>query len=213
MRAIDRRAQEEFGIPAANLMENAGRAVAAEALRLLRSKKIPKPWKVLALCGGGNNGGDGFVAARLLAARGARTMTLILKPKEALEGPARSNFQKLMDLNLAYAILPKFDKIKTEIGNARLVLDALLGTGLKKEVQEPFRSAIRALNRSRKTVIAVDVPSGLDADTGGVHGICVKAHRTVTMGALKTGLLVPAARKWTGRVIVADIGFPKNIFK
>lgn len=213
MRELDRRASEEFGIPQEKLMEAAGTVVAREALKILGSKGPAKKAKVLALCGGGNNGGDGFVAARVLHKRGVLVRVLLLKPRESLSGPALKNFLRLKEEKISCMILPKFVKIKQEIAGSDLVLDALLGTGLQSHVRGPILRAISELNRSRKTVLAVDIPSGLDADKGVPLPEAVRAAATVTFGALKKGMTRPSAKKFLGRVAVADIGFPKTLMK
>ena len=211
MRELDRRARDEFGIPVKALMENAGRAVAEESVRFLKKTGSAKPWKVLLFCGGGNNGGDGLVAARLLAQQGIETRTFIFKPADSLKDEVLSNFEELGRLSLPYEFLPKFAKISQEIRGSSLLIDALLGTGLKSKVRGDFAQAIGAVNGSGLPVLSVDVPSGMDADSGAVPGTCVKAALTVTMGALKKGFLNPRARRWTGNVRVADIGFPKEL--
>ena len=192
-------------------MENAGRAAAEESVRYLQKAGRPRPWKVVVFCGGGNNGGDGLAAARFLAQKGIETRAFIFKPAASLKDEVLSNFEELRRLSIPYEFLPKFAKIAQEIRDASLLIDALLGTGLKKNVEGDLAEVVAAINASGLPVVSVDIPSGLDADTGSVLGTCVKAGFTVTMGALKKGFLNPKARHWTGEIVVADIGFPKEL--
>lgn len=210
MRRIDARAVEEYGIAVETLMENAGRAVAETVLKFLSENKISGT--ILHLCGGGNNGGDGLVSARILHEKKVPVQVLLMKPSLSLKNATLSNFEKIKKASIACIELPSMNIVEKEIQNAALLVDALLGTGFKGAVNGPVKEAIEKMNASGKPAIAVDVPSGLDADTGEAEGICVKAKMTVTMGALKKGFLNPASQRRTGKVIVADIGFPEEIF-
>ena len=214
MRAIDRRAQEEFGIPQETLMENAGKAVAEESLKILGEIRPAgaRP-KALLFCGGGNNGGDGLVAARILHERKIDVKVFLFRPAASLTGAALDNLKKLKNLNIPYEELPETDKIKAETKDCDLLVDALLGTGIKNEVTGLYKEALEAMNASKKPLVAVDVPSGMDADTGIPLGICARARLTVTMGAAKIGFLKNSAEKWTGKIVIADIGFPKELFE
>lgn len=213
MREIDRRAAEEFGIPVETLMENAGAAVARETLEVLRGSGASRPWKVIVLCGGGNNGGDGLVAARLLRRGGVEVRAALLKPASSLQGAAASNFARMKDAGVPWTELPRTDDLRAALSGSQAAVDALLGTGFSGPLRKDFAEAILALNGSGKPVIAVDVPSGLDADSGRAEGPCVRAAVTVTMGAPKTGFLNPEAKVWLGRLVVADIGFPEQLLK
>lgn len=213
MRAIDRRAVEEFHIPVDRLMENAGRAVASEALRIFKDFKIAGPGNVFLLCGGGNNGGDGFVAARILHERGVSARVALLKSPGSLKGATLSNFERLAPSRIPYQIVSEIDNIAQLIRESDLLIDALLGTGFKDKVSGHIEEVIASMNASGKPILAVDIPSGMDGDTGEPRGACVRAGTTVTMGALKKGLVAEGAGKWTGKVIVADIGFPEGLFR
>ncbi len=181
---MDRRAQEEFGIPAVELMEQAGRAVSDEVLRRTNGP-------VVVVCGKGNNGGDGFVAARHLAAAG-RTVRVHLLSAPVPGTPPDRNFHLVRDLCGPFS--------------EGVVVDAIFGTGLRRAVEGKYLEAIEEINRQKTTVIAVDIPSGLDADSGEPLGAAVRADLTVTMGLPKVGF--GKAGDFTGEILVADIGYP-----
>jgi NAD(P)H-hydrate epimerase len=175
-----------FGVPVEELMENAGRAVAEELAE--RVELVGK--RVLVLCGSGNNGGDGFVAARYLAERGARVSVMLAR--EPRSSAAKRNLAKLRKLGV------KVKRLRKQRFDADIIVDALLGTGIKGEVREPYRSIIEEINRSSAFKVSVDVPSGLN-EAG--EGNCVAADLVVTFHAPKPGL----ERFPT---IVVDIGIP-----
>jgi NAD(P)H-hydrate epimerase len=189
---IDRRAQVEFGIPAETLMERAGKAVADAVSR----------GPVVVLCGKGNNGGDGFVAARHLAERGLDVRVYAVAEPDPSTPAGRHRAR----LAIPVRPLGEFDG-----SGARVVVDALFGTGLRRPVEGEIAVVIRALNALDVEVVAVDIPSGLDADTGRPQGVAVKATLTVTMGLPKIGFKSKGAERFTGRVIVADIGYPPEL--
>ncbi|MBV8782011.1 MAG: NAD(P)H-hydrate epimerase [Phycisphaerae bacterium] len=201
-REIDRRCVEEFHIPSIILMENAARAVADAAMQMLSERR-----SVLILCGGGNNGGDGLAAARHLHNRGcAITIGLTIDPAK-FKGDALTNWQIVQAMNL-----PVIEAVPDAIAvsDADLIIDAIFGTGLDKPPRPPFDQIVAAIEQSKKPVLAVDVPSGLDCDTGKPLGPCIRATATVTFVAEKAGF--PNAADWTGRVIIGDIGAPRDLF-
>ncbi len=203
-RAMDRRAIEQFGLPGVVLMENAGRAAA----ELLMALGLHGP--VVICCGRGNNGGDGFVIARHLHNHGVPARVLLFARHEELSGDAAVNYRVIERLGLpieVYAGTPlDTDRLRDELGTAEWVVDALFGTGLTGPVRAPFDQVIEAINASPARVFAVDIPSGLDCDTGRPLGPTVRAEHTVTFVALKKGYADPASREWTGQLHVADIG-------
>ncbi len=208
VRAFDRRAIEELGVPGIVLMENAGRQAADEAVRLLAKSGGRH---ALVVAGRGNNGGDGFVVARHLVARGYTAEVLLLGDPNGLQGDAATNFRCLSGLRItvreAEASATAVSKqIMRLAAGADLIVDALLGTGLTGEVREPHLAAIEAMNASRKAILAIDIPSGLDADTGRPLGTAVRAVSTVTFVAAKVGFA--AAPDYVGHIVVADIGVP-----
>ena len=202
MRDIDRKATDELGIPSIVLMENAGRSVAEAA-------KAFGKGKIAVVCGSGNNGGDGFVAARFLSNWGFEVELVLVKPPETLKGDSLTNFKITRNLRLQALLYGSH----TPLNKFNLIIDALLGTGTKGEIKDLYRSAIEEINNSARKVLSVDIPSGLDADTGELLGAAVKADTTVTMFLPKKGLLVSRALPFTGKLIVADIGIPLTFFK
>lgn len=229
MREIDRRAQQEFGIPEILLMEHAGKAAAEEAMGLaLRGTQCPVPPKgpdtsrrysrvsCLVLCGAGANGGDGFVAARHLHNWGVKVAVVLLADRDRVRGSARVNLKIAERLAVPVEEVPSAAGWRRwagahRRGHFRLVVDALLGTGISGRVREPLRSAITWVNRQACPVVSVDVPSGLSADTGRPCGAAVRASSTVTCGLPKIGLLRQSARPWVGRLTVADISLPRAL--
>jgi len=201
MREIDRLATERFGIPPETLMENAGRAV-AEVVAERASPACP----VVAVCGRGNNGGDGFVAARLLAERGFEVEVLALGEAWDPQTPAGRNWRRARER------VPFVTDLKRR--PMAVLVDALFGTGLSRPVEGRERDLILRINgldRRWFPVVAVDIPSGLDANTGRPLGAAVEASVTVTMGLPKAGFRAPEARRHLGELIVADIGFPPEL--
>lgn len=207
-RRVDRLAMEQFGVPGIMLMENAGRhcaAVAAEMLGDVRDRDVT------ILCGGGNNGGDGFVIARHLTNWGANVRVSLLCAADKVlsrddETAVNLNILLKSGVPVHEAVLRKEVEDVLDVG---LVVDALLGTGLTGEVRPPYRSAILAINEASARVLAVDVPSGLDCNTGQPLGVAVRAARTVTFVFNKVGFALPGADAYTGQVQVVDIGVPR----
>ncbi len=213
IRGFDRYAIETLGLPGIVLMENAGRQL-AEAARDLLAEVGGR--RVVVMAGRGNNGGDGFVVARHLAMDGLWPRIALAAGRDEVGGDARTNLDVCVALGLEVAQLPAATsseaagrELAEMLAGADLAVDALLGTGTKGEVREPYATLIRALNDAAvPRVLAVDLPSGLDADTGEPLGPTVRAHRTVTMAARKTGFDAEGAAAYTGEVRVADIGVP-----
>jgi len=195
VRALDAHAIEAQGIPAYTLMKRAGEA----ALRHLRSR-YPLAHRIAVVCGGGNNGGDGYVLARFAQAAGLTVTVLASSDPEQLKGAARQAFE---DFRTNGAQAHPFSASLLDEGE--IVVDALLGTGLKGEVRAEYAAAIRAMNQSGRPVFALDVPSGLDSDAGVPLGEAVRADCTVTFVGLKTGLLVGEGPEYTGTVMFDDL--------
>jgi NAD(P)H-hydrate epimerase len=208
VRAIDRRAIDEFGIPGVVLMENAGRG-AAEVLLSLG----PQGRGVVVCCGKGNNGGDGFVIARHLDNRGVPVRVLLFAKSDELTGDAAINCEIVrrsgVPLEVRGGQPVDVEALRRELAAASWVVDALFGTGLAGAVRPPFDQVIAAINASGAQVLAVDIPSGLDCDTGAPLGPTVRAQHTVTFVAPKVGFAEPAAGAWLGTVHVVDIGAPR----
>jgi NAD(P)H-hydrate epimerase len=191
VREVDRLTAERFAIPVSWLMEAAGWQVA----RHCRSRAY-------VVCGRGNNGGDGLAAARHLH-RWGRLAGVACTDAEGLAGPAAEQARALRAVGVVIEAAPA-----PGFGDATLVVDALLGTGLSRPVEGRLAEWIGAVDGSGRRVVSVDVPSGLDADTGSARGACVRAAVTVTLGLPKPGLLVADGPAHAGEVWVADIGVP-----
>jgi len=207
LRQLDQRAMQAFNIQGLQLMECAGLAVARHSFGILESRR----GKMVFVCAGyGNNGGDAFVAARHLHNWGVRIVVLVTDATK-LSGDALQNFKVIEKLDLPVLSLedPWADYLKA----ADLVLDGLLGYGLAGAPRAPVSSLIVSLNTSKKPIVAIDIPSGLDATTGEVYTPCIKADFTVTLACLKTGFQVEAAQKVLGEVKVADIGIPLEAYQ
>ncbi|HWE04252.1 MAG TPA: NAD(P)H-hydrate epimerase [Tepidisphaeraceae bacterium] len=208
-REIDRRASEEYHIPGIVLMENAGRAVADAITEELQSLIARPTGAILILCGGGNNGGDGLAAARHLHIRhNAVRIGLTIDPAK-YRGDALINYDIIQAMRL-----PTFDATPQSLIGAKadLVIDAIFGTGLTHPPRDPFPALVTAIEATRIPILSVDLPSGLDCDTGQPLGPALRARRTVTFVAAKSGFASPAAAPYIGRVTIADIGCPTELF-
>lgn len=206
MGAADR-AVIDSGTPSLNLMEEAGAAVARAALRLSGGAYGRR---IVVVCGRGNNAGDGFVAARRLKARGAFPVIVLLEDPDSFSEDARQNFAGLRGVR---TIRFEGPKLRRELARSEAAIDAIFGTGFRGTVEGPAAEAIEALNASRSPIVAVDIPSGVDGTTGGVSGLAVNARLTVTMGAIKTGLLLHPGCEHAGEIEVADIGVPEELIE
>jgi hydroxyethylthiazole kinase-like uncharacterized protein yjeF len=249
-RAIDRRAIEEFGVPAMLLMENAARACADEAERILRidgvsramarlrlpgsKDDIPRTvdelerWKdklhraeapVVVLCGPGNNGGDGLAITRTLINRGHPARAYYVGELKALDKASeivRAHAKLLRDLGAEICELQSLAQRKQLVPllkEAPIIIDALFGTGLIRVIEDPFRAVIEAANDADVPKLAIDIPSGLDADNGNVLGVCIRAEATVTFIAEKPGFHMGAGPTFCGQVTVAEIGIPRHLIE
>lgn len=199
MREADRRCIEDIGIPGAVLMNNAGMAVFRE---------IDQD-SVGIICGKGNNGGDGYVVARLALLAGLKVRVLLAAQPEAVKGDAATFLKVYQNLGGTIRVVEEPDealRAMEELSECAILVDALLGTGIEGEVRGLPRALIDAWPPIR--TIAVDLPSGLDADQGTPCGACVQAETTVTLQNPKIGFKNPVAQNYLGRLVVADIGIP-----
>lgn len=205
-RALDLRAQSELLLPGELLMENAGRAVAEAALALARERRCGR---AVVAAGPGNNGGDGFVAARHLLGR-LPVEVLVLGDPERIAGDAARNLERCRRLAISIRALDAAAPLAAALAGAppALAIDALFGTGLARPLDGLARAAVEALNAAAVPVVAVDLPSGLDCDTGEILGAAVRADVTVTFVAEKVGFALAAGPAHCGRVLKAPIGFP-----
>lgn len=211
MQSLDAKAINEYGIPGVVLMENAGRST-AEIIR--KYFGISGNGKVVIFAGPGNNGGDGFVIARHLYQQGADIVIYLLVPEEKIKGDALINFNIVKKLAISVKTVSSAGEVADQdIGEACLLVDALFGTGLKREVKGRFAGMIELINLLDLPVVAVDMPSGLDSDRGVVLGSCVKADLTATYGLAKPGQFSYPGSDYAGRVKVVDIGIPPEVVK
>jgi NAD(P)H-hydrate epimerase len=208
-RELDRHAMQEFGVPGVVLMENAGRNM-AELLRSLGIQGL-----VVICCGKGNNGGDGFVMARHLDNAGIRVRVLLFADPAHLSGEAAINYRIVAASGIALEPFADSDfdedRLRRQLSDADWIVDALFGSGLRGAVQAPFDRILAAINESQARVFAVDIPSGLDSDTGLPLGLAVRAHHTGTVAALKKGFLQSDAAAWLGQVHIVDMGAPRAL--
>lgn len=213
MQQMDRQTIESFGIPGRVLMENAGLG----ATRVLLDQFdgiINKNVGVIA--GRGNNGGDGFVIARYLAQKGSDVTVYLLAESAGVKGDAAANFKLLAPLNVPVVEMPdeqSFLAHKTGILHQEIWIDALLGTGLKSDVKGYFKKIIEFINTLGKPVFSVDIPSGLNSDTGQICGACIRAQATATFAFAKTGHILFPGAEYTGYLKIIDIGIPDYIAK
>ncbi len=213
MKSLDQMAIQQYGIPSLLLMENAGRGVADLVCQEAGAIK-PGAINILVFCGKGNNGGDGLVCARHLANRGYKVHVLLFTGPSSLKDDPAVNFNILKCMKITTdVVLDIMDlaKIKLVLHKADFVIDALLGVGLHSDLTDIFASAVEMINDSGKKVVAVDIPSGLDADTGNVLGVAAKANWTAALGLPKKGLYEREGPFYAGDIQVVDIGLPKEI--
>jgi NAD(P)H-hydrate epimerase len=206
-REIDRRAIEDFGMSGLVLMENAGRS----CVDVLERLGITGP--VIIFCGRGNNAGDGFVIARHLKISGHHCRVLLLSSSDELRGDAGSNFAILQKCGVPIEIATRPYALTGQATNAAWLVDAILGTGAQGEPRPPFDTTIDWINSrpAGTKVLAVDVPSGLDCDTGQPSQHTVRADHTCTFAGIKIGFMQPQAKPFIGAVHVCDIGVPPQM--
>lgn len=217
MRSVDSRAIDDLGVPGLSLMENAGRSIAEWVLDYL-----PKIDLAVVLAGRGNNGGDGLVAARYLSEAGREVWVILLKNGKELTPDCQANLDQIPE-NIEVTVidndkdlkstLKKLDERATRIGSIpiegeAIFIDALLGTGVSGEIRGPIVDLLRAAQALGWKSVAADIPSGIDGTNGSFLGAAIPAVATVTMGLPKTGLYLGAGIDYSGKVYIADIGFP-----
>src|SRR5919201_4700008 len=211
MREADRRTIEEIGIPSLVLMENAGRQVVA-AIEALHDDLIDG--QIAVLCGRGNNGGDGFVVARTLVQRGADVSVFLIGRVADVRGDARINLEILGRLGVTVVEIADSQAWElhfSEVRDCTLIVDAIFGTGLKTAVSGLIESVIADVNASDIPVVAIDLPSGLSADSADPIGPSIQAGLTVTLAAPKIPLVLPPAEMRAGDSVIADIGIPDDV--
>jgi NAD(P)H-hydrate epimerase len=209
-RAIDRFAIEQLGVPGVVLMENAGRLCADAVGDFLAG---PAGRKVAICAGGGNNGGDGFVVARHLSMREAEVVVFLVSPGEKLSGDAEINYRiaRNLGLDIRHVGSAELANLSRELRGFDVVVDAVGGTGIRGALRGDIAVAAEQINAAGRPVVAVDIPTGLDCDTGQADGPAVRARLTVTMVARKKGFDAPESAEFTGEVRVVDIGIPADV--
>lgn len=208
MNAIDACSINEYGIPGILLMENAAIAVVSEAVSMMKGCEGRV---VTVIAGRGNNGGDAFAAARLLYGRGADVNVYLTGMKNGISQDALFNMNLLEKIGVNILEMTEekdVDLLTADMSRSDLILDGIFGTGLSRDITGLEALAIRRMNECEKTILSIDIPSGIDGADGSIRGICVKADTTVTFCMPKTGQVVNPGCEYTGRLIVANIGIP-----
>jgi len=204
VRGFDRYAIDELGIAGFELMQRAGRA----ALRFLQAE-WPQAQSVLIYSGAGNNAGDGYVLAKLAVAGGLNARVVAVVDPEALQGDAAKALVLARDAGVEIADFAA----GVETGDTDLIVDALLGTGLTRDVGGSLAQAVKEINSISRPVLALDIPTGVDSDTGAVRGVAVKADATITFVGLKAGLYLGSGPAWRGRLGFSDLGLPPAVYE
>jgi NAD(P)H-hydrate epimerase len=210
VRELDRQAIEEFGVPGIVLMENAGRGC-ADILQQLGARG-----PVAICCGRGNNAGDGLVLARHLELRGIASRLLFWSDPRALQGDAATNYAITMEAGLPLGTFCESASVadwEAPLRDADWIVDALLGTGAQGEPRPPLDAVITLLNQHAARKLAIDIPSGLDCETGRAARHTFRAEHTCTFVAAKPGLVAPHAQEWVGQLHVVDIGAPLALLR
>ncbi|MDO4551551.1 MAG: NAD(P)H-hydrate epimerase [Planctomycetia bacterium] len=208
---IDELAIQEYHVPGLILMENAGRGITDK----LCSRGVQG--ETLIFCGTGNNAGDGMVIARQMAVRNHPVHVFLCAPPQKLKGDALTQYIILQKIGIPITALHDIPEerlsfiLQPFLKNADWIIDALLGTGAKGSPRTPINNIIRWINASQKRILSVDLPSGLNADTGIPFHPCIQANITCTLSSIKPGFQNPASTKFTGEVLFCDIGFPLHI--
>lgn len=208
MRAIDRETIDHLGIPGPELMEHAGRGIAEQMLADLIDS--PESTRVAVFCGKGNNGGDGFVIARYLHQHGVKIKLFFIGPPDKLSADAKLNLNRAKEAGLRATEVTSTESLPADL-QCDFAVDALFGTGFSGVPEGLAAEIIEYINLQDGLVVAVDLPSGLDADTGQAEGSVITAGCTYTLGLPKLGLYVSPGRELAGEVSVIDIGLPENV--
>ena len=213
MQKMDQYTMEKLGLPGIVLMENAGAKVVEE---VLTNSSFKNP-RVVVIAGGGNNGGDGFVIARRLYDLGIETLLCLMADPVRIKGDAKVHFDVYINRKLPIFYLHEntFEALRDEINHGDIIVDAILGTGVNGPVRDPFDKVISLINEfaGKKTIIAVDIPSGVSSDTGKVEGCAVKADRTITFVFPKKGFFLLDGPQYVGEWKAVDISVPPSVVK
>lgn len=205
MRKIDNYCINEINIPGIVLMENA-------ALKVVKNLELSKYNSFCIVCTKGNNGGDGFAVARHLHILNKKVEVFLVGDKENMSEDCKINYNILKKIGVNIIDITNFEDInnlRDSIEKAEITIDAIFGTGLSRNVEGIYDSVISIINENSQYIVAIDIPSGLDGNTGKVLGNCIKAHKTITFQLYKKGFLNYGTDKFTGEIVVEDIGVPK----
>ena len=209
MRRMDKQATDIYRISPEILMENAGEAVYA----VIQKEFGVGGKKFVVLCGPGNNGGDGFVVARKLHSSGGEVKVFLLADKEKYQGAAKNNLEIINRFPVEIKEVTSIRQIKKDITAADVIVDALLGTGLDRDVEGLLYQVIKAVNASGKKVFAVDIASGINGDNGQEMGIAIEADATIAFGLPKLGNLLYPGYNRGGKLFVSHISFPRSLYE
>ena len=210
MQSLDQKAIRQYKIPALILMENAGRAVAREAAGMIRRLK---PGYISILCGRGNNGGDGYVVARKIHSAGGEVKVFVLGDKHKIRGAAKINYDIITKMSIEIRDVVLMEDIKSDILHCDVIVDAIFGTGLEREVSGIYRDVIDLVNEAGKKVCSLDIPSGVNGDTGMVMGVAVKSDYTISYGLPKIGNMLYPGFDLCGKLYVTHISFPPSLYE
>jgi len=208
MRNLDSRATSDFGISQEMLMEKAGEAAYSVILKEFGAKDR----KFVIFCGAGNNGGDGCVVARKIHSDGGKVKVFLLGDSSKLDGAAKKNFGIISEMPIDVFALKSIEQAKEAISNCDAIVDGIFGTGLSREAGGIYRDVIQLINESGKKVFSIDIPSGVNGDTGQVMGVAVKSDYTVTYGLPKIGNMLYPGFDLCGRLYVSHISFPPSLY-
>ncbi|MTI67050.1 MAG: NAD(P)H-hydrate epimerase [Firmicutes bacterium] len=207
MRKIDKYCIENLGIPAIVLMENA-------ALKVLKHLHTDKLKKYIIVAATGNNGGDGLAVARHLITMDKEVKVFILGSLDKTSKCFSINYNILKNMEADIQVIKNqnnINNLKKEIKKGDIVIDSIFGTGLSKSIKGEYKETIKVINKYSKHILSIDIPSGLNCDTGEIYNVCIKANETVTLQLNKKGFLNPNAKDYTGEVLIERIGMPPNI--
>jgi len=211
IKKIDLRAIEEYGIPSVVLMENAGSEAVRQIENIIGNLQNKK---IAIFAGKGNNGGDGYVVARYLYNQGVKVKVFLIGSKVDVTGDALLNLQIITRMGLDVIEVANdgdWDKVKIAMTFTDCLIDALLGTGFTGQLSGNMAQVVESINKTNKVIIAMDIPSGVNGDTGQINGIAIKAQHTITFSLPKQGLLLYPGASFAGDVSVADIGIPRTL--
>jgi len=208
MRTMDEAAMSVYGIPSEILMENAGQAVA----NIIENSVGIYGVKFLVFCGAGNNGGDGFVVARKLHSIGGLVRVYLFVSPENYTGAAKLNYEIISRLPVPISQIHTIEEVLINLQNSDVVIDAIFGTGLSRDVSGVYQETIEVINKSEKTIISVDIPSGINGDNGQIMGTAILADRTITFGLPKIGNLLYPGYAHCGKLHCSHISFPPELY-